>query len=254
MINPERAPDAAEVAHDVRNEFVLQAEGEVVARAPDAVNPNLPTGEIELQVDTLRILSRSEPLPFQIGEENVDENLRLRYRWLDLRGARMQRNLRLCAHGDRRDPPRDGRARLRRRLDAEHDEGHARGRARLPRAGAPPAGPLLRARAVAAALQAAHADRRARPLLPDRHLLAGRGSPRRPAVRVPPARRRDVVRRARGRPRRARGGRRRRVRGARPRAARRGRSRGSRGTRPTPATAPTSPTSASGSRSRTRPR
>ncbi len=95
VINPERAPDAAEVAHDVRNEFVLQAEGEVALRAPDAVNPNLPTGEIELQVDTLRVLSRSEPLPFQIGEENVDENLRLRYRWLDLRGARMQRNLRL---------------------------------------------------------------------------------------------------------------------------------------------------------------
>ncbi|HYA09616.1 MAG TPA: aspartate--tRNA ligase, partial [Gaiellaceae bacterium] len=95
VINPERAPDAAEVAHEVRNEFVLQAEGEVVARAPEAVNPNLPTGEIELQVDTLRILSRSEPLPFQIDEENVDENLRLRYRWLDLRGRRMQRNLRL---------------------------------------------------------------------------------------------------------------------------------------------------------------
>jgi aspartyl-tRNA synthetase len=95
VINPERAPGAAEVAHDVRNEFVLQAEGEVVLRAPDAVNPNLPTGEIELQVDTLRIVSRSEPLPFQIGEENVDENLRLRYRWLDLRSARMQRNLRL---------------------------------------------------------------------------------------------------------------------------------------------------------------
>jgi aspartyl-tRNA synthetase len=95
VINPERAPAAAEVAHDIRNEFVLQAEGEVVARAPDAVNPNLPTGEIELQVDTLRVVSRSEPLPFQVGEENVDENLRLRYRWLDLRGARMQRNLRL---------------------------------------------------------------------------------------------------------------------------------------------------------------
>jgi aspartyl-tRNA synthetase len=95
VINPERSPEAAEIAHDVRNEFVLQAEGEVVTRAPDAVNPNLPTGEVELQVDALRILSRSEPLPFQIGEENVDENLRLRYRWLDLRGPRMQRNLRL---------------------------------------------------------------------------------------------------------------------------------------------------------------
>ncbi len=95
VVNPELAPEAAHVAHDLRNEFVVQAEGEVVARAPDAVNPNLPTGEIELSVETLRILSRSEPLPFQIDEENVDENLRLRYRYLDMRTPRMQRNLRV---------------------------------------------------------------------------------------------------------------------------------------------------------------
>ncbi|MHB8468186.1 MAG: aspartate--tRNA ligase [Gaiellaceae bacterium] len=95
VVNPERAPDAAKTARDVRNEFVLQAEGEVVRRAPEAVNPNLPTGEIEMQVDTLRILSPSEPLPFQIGDENVDEGLRLRYRYLDMRGERLQRNLRL---------------------------------------------------------------------------------------------------------------------------------------------------------------
>jgi aspartyl-tRNA synthetase len=94
VVNPERTTDAARVAHEVRNEFVLQAEGEVVRRAPEAVNPNIPTGEIEVQVDTLRVLSRSEPLPFQIGEE-VDEVLRLRYRWLDMRSERMQRNLRL---------------------------------------------------------------------------------------------------------------------------------------------------------------
>jgi aspartyl-tRNA synthetase len=94
VINPERTADAAAVAHEVRNEFVLQAEGEVVLRAPDAVNPNLPTGEVEIQVDTLRIVSRSEPLPFQIGED-VDEVLRLKYRYLDMRSDRMQRNLRL---------------------------------------------------------------------------------------------------------------------------------------------------------------
>jgi aspartyl-tRNA synthetase len=91
VVRPEQDP----IAHDVRNEFVLQAEGEVVARAPEAVNPNLPTGEVELQVDTLRILSRSTPLPFQLDEENVDETTRLRYRWLDMRSERMQRNLRL---------------------------------------------------------------------------------------------------------------------------------------------------------------
>ena len=97
VINPERAPEAAGVAHGVRNEFVVRAEGEVAARAPDAVNPNLPTGEVELQVDQLEVLARSEPLPFQLDEENVDETLRIRYRWPDLRRARMQRNIRTRA-------------------------------------------------------------------------------------------------------------------------------------------------------------
>jgi aspartyl-tRNA synthetase len=97
VMNPERAPEAAETAHTVRNEFVLQAEGEVVRRAPEAVNPNIPTGEIELQVDRLEILARSTTLPFQLEEEGVDETLRLRYRWLDLRRPKMQRNLGLRA-------------------------------------------------------------------------------------------------------------------------------------------------------------
>jgi aspartyl-tRNA synthetase len=95
VINPERAAEAQQAAHEIRNEFVVQAEGEVVARAPEAVNPNLPTGQVEIQVDTLRILSRSTPLPFQLDEENVDETLRLRYRWLDMRRDRMQHNFRI---------------------------------------------------------------------------------------------------------------------------------------------------------------
>jgi aspartyl-tRNA synthetase len=97
VVNPDRAPEAAQIAHEVRNEFVLRAEGEVVARAPEAVNPNLPTGEVELQVDELEIVSRSTPLPFQLDEENVDETLRLRYRWLDLRRDKLQRNIGLRA-------------------------------------------------------------------------------------------------------------------------------------------------------------
>jgi aspartyl-tRNA synthetase len=97
VVNPDRAADAAKAAHEVRNEFVLRAEGEVVARAPEAVNPNLPTGEVEVQVDTLEIVSRSTPLPFQLDEENVDETLRLRYRWLDLRREKLQRNITLRA-------------------------------------------------------------------------------------------------------------------------------------------------------------
>ncbi len=94
VINPERAPEAAEAAHGIRNEFVLQATGGVVKRSPETVNPNMPTGEVEVQVDELRILSTSTPLPFQLDEEGVDEGLRIKYRWLDLRRDKMQRNIR----------------------------------------------------------------------------------------------------------------------------------------------------------------
>ncbi|TML86825.1 MAG: aspartate--tRNA ligase [Actinobacteria bacterium] len=95
VVNPERSADAAAAAHGVRNEFVLRAEGEVVAREPGLVNPNLPTGEIEVQVDELRVVSTSTPLPFQLDDENVDDNVRLKYRWLDLRRPKLQRNIRL---------------------------------------------------------------------------------------------------------------------------------------------------------------
>ena len=97
VINPERSPAAAELAKEIRNEFVLQAKGEVVARSPETVNPKMATGEVELQVDDLVIVSRSTPLPFQLDEEGVDETLRLRYRWLDLRREKLQQNLRLRA-------------------------------------------------------------------------------------------------------------------------------------------------------------
>src|SRR5438477_1877379 len=97
VANPERSAEAAKQAHGIRNDYVLQAEGEVVVCAPEAGNPNLPTGEVELQVDALRVLSTAPPLPFQLDEEGVDETLRLRYRWLDLRRERMQRNIRTRA-------------------------------------------------------------------------------------------------------------------------------------------------------------
>jgi aspartyl-tRNA synthetase len=95
VVNPEHATEAAAAAHELRNEFVIRAEGEVVPRALGNVNPNLATGEVELAVDRLEVLSPSTPLPFQLDEEGVDETLRLRYRWLDMRRERMQRNLRL---------------------------------------------------------------------------------------------------------------------------------------------------------------
>ena len=95
VVNPENAPGAADAAHALRNEFVVQATGAVVARAPDLVNPNLPTGEIEVQVAELQVVSTSTPLPFQLDDENVDDNVRMRYRWLDLRRPQLQRNIRL---------------------------------------------------------------------------------------------------------------------------------------------------------------
>jgi aspartyl-tRNA synthetase len=97
VINPERAPGAAAAAHDLRNEFVVQGRGEVVRRSDETVNPRITTGEIEVQVDDLQLISRSTPLPFQLDEEGVDETLRIRYRWLDLRRERLQRNIRTRA-------------------------------------------------------------------------------------------------------------------------------------------------------------
>ena len=91
VVNPERNPEAAELSHQLRNEFVVRVSGDVARREAEAVNPNIPTGEVELQADSLEIVSRSTPLPFQLDEENVDETLRLRYRWLDLRRPKMQR-------------------------------------------------------------------------------------------------------------------------------------------------------------------
>jgi aspartyl-tRNA synthetase len=97
VVNPENAPQAAELVKSVRNEYVLRATGTVVERAPEAVNPNLPTGEIEVQAAELEILSTAPALPFQLDEENVNEELRFRYRWLDLRRERLQRNIRTRA-------------------------------------------------------------------------------------------------------------------------------------------------------------
>jgi aspartyl-tRNA synthetase len=94
VVNPENAPGSAETAHELRNEFVVRARGSIVRRSPETVNPAMATGEIEVQVEELEILSRSSPLPFQLDEEGVDETLRIRYRWLDLRRERMQRNIR----------------------------------------------------------------------------------------------------------------------------------------------------------------
>ncbi|QIL91620.1 aspartate--tRNA ligase [Microbulbifer harenosus] len=91
-------PDAAEhfkLADRVRSEFVLKVTGRVRARAPEAVNPNMATGEIEIYGQQLEILNSAETPPFQLDEHTaVGEDVRLKYRYLDLRRGEMQRNLR----------------------------------------------------------------------------------------------------------------------------------------------------------------
>lgn len=94
VFSPEVNQDAFTKAERVRGEFVLAAVGEVRRRSAETVNPKLKTGEIEVYVTELRILNRAKTPPFYIEEDvDVDENIRLRYRYLDLRRPDMQRNL-----------------------------------------------------------------------------------------------------------------------------------------------------------------
>lgn len=96
VFNPEISSSAYNVALELRNEYVIQAEGRVSARPPGTENPSLPTGEVEVLVDQATILSQARTTPFYINKDvKVDENLRLQYRYLDLRRAHMQANLKL---------------------------------------------------------------------------------------------------------------------------------------------------------------
>ncbi len=89
-------PGSADTAliQDARSEWVLQVTGVVRRRPEGAENPNLPTGEIEVEVQKVVVLNPSKPLPFLVNkDEDTDENVRLKYRYLDLRHERMQANL-----------------------------------------------------------------------------------------------------------------------------------------------------------------
>ncbi|MGZ4299285.1 MAG: aspartate--tRNA ligase, partial [Solirubrobacteraceae bacterium] len=91
VFNPATAPEAHAEAHKLRSEDVVTAAGAVTQRAPENVNPNLATGEIEVAVTEMEILADAETPPFPIDDDGaVDENLRLRHRTLDLRRVPMQ--------------------------------------------------------------------------------------------------------------------------------------------------------------------
>src|SRR5512133_1318079 len=95
VVNPE-AKEAYQVAEEVRAEWVIQVIGTVRRRPAGNENPHLPTGEVEIETREIKVLNAAKPLPFQISkDEEVDENVRLKYRYLDLRRERMRRNLEL---------------------------------------------------------------------------------------------------------------------------------------------------------------
>jgi len=85
-------------SRDLRSEYVVRMTGEVRPRPDGTINPDLDTGEVEIDVAEVEILSQAEPPPFPMDERtSVDENIRLRHRYVDLRKSRMQRNLRTRA-------------------------------------------------------------------------------------------------------------------------------------------------------------
>jgi len=94
VVNPEEDPAAGAVADTLRDEFCITVAGTVRLRPDGTINPDLPTGAVEVAVTELRVLSPSEPLPFQIDDRtDVDEAKRLEFRYLDLRRPRMAANL-----------------------------------------------------------------------------------------------------------------------------------------------------------------
>jgi len=94
VFNPESSADAHKLAREIRSEFVLAVTGKVAPRPGNTVNPKLPTGEIEVLVNDLAILNQAKTPPFIIADEtDVAENLRLKYRYLDLRRPSIQKTL-----------------------------------------------------------------------------------------------------------------------------------------------------------------
>jgi len=98
VVNQEKAPEAHAKAKDARGEYVLAVIGEVVLRDENSRNPKIPTGDIEVQAKEIRILNDARTLPFQLDASDTTlaaEDLRLKYRYLDLRRSQLQSNLRL---------------------------------------------------------------------------------------------------------------------------------------------------------------
>lgn len=87
VFNPAFSEEALKIGETVRSEYVVEVQGTVTKRDPETVNPKIKTGQVEVQVTNIKVINKSETPPFSINEENVnvDENIRLKYRYLDLR-------------------------------------------------------------------------------------------------------------------------------------------------------------------------
>src|SRR5262249_34881559 len=95
VVDEERNAEVHRRAKQLRAEYVLVVEGKVVMRDPDKQNPQMTTGKVEVIAQNIHVLSDARTPPFEIGGDKASEDLRLKYRYLDLRSARMQRNIRI---------------------------------------------------------------------------------------------------------------------------------------------------------------
>ncbi|MCD6574821.1 aspartate--tRNA ligase [Candidatus Aerophobetes bacterium] len=96
VFDPAVDKEVHSLAHSLRDGWVIAAEGKVFLRPPESVNPKIPTGEIEIKVERVDVLNTSLPLPFSVEDEtDVNEEVRLKYRYIDLRRPVMQKNIQL---------------------------------------------------------------------------------------------------------------------------------------------------------------
>jgi len=91
--DPEKNPEVYQTIKSLKNEYVVRIEGEVSKRPEETYNPKLPTGEVEMYPEKITILAKADVLPFPLDDEDVGEDVRLKYRYLDIRREKMRNNL-----------------------------------------------------------------------------------------------------------------------------------------------------------------
>ena len=185
VLDHDLIPEGHAKGEQVRPEYVVAAVGKVRLRDKDAINPKMPTGEIEIEATELRVLNDTRLAPFSPSEEAIqNEEVRLKYRYIDLRRPEMQHNFKLrheITLAIRESLSKQGFLEIETPILTKSTPEGARDflvPSRVHR------GRVLRAAAVAADLQADPDDFGIRQVLPDRPLLPRRGSARRSAARV----------------------------------------------------------------------